>query len=82
MSSVIEQTSEIYGIANWGADYFGVNRKGNLIVYAPENENLTADVKEIIDDLKKRGIDTPFSFDSPSCFSARSENCRPHFVNR
>src|SRR5204863_465285 len=44
---------------NWGADYFGVNRKGNLIVYAPENENLTADVKEIIDDLKKRGIDTP-----------------------
>jgi len=59
LSSVIEQTSEIYGIANWGADYFGVNRKGNLIVYAPENENLTADVKEIIDDLKKRGIDTP-----------------------
>jgi len=52
-------SSEIYGIANWGADYFGVNRKGNLIVYAPENENLTADVKEIIDDLKKRGIDTP-----------------------
>ena len=59
MSTVIEQTTEIYGIANWGADYFGVNRKGNLIVYSPENENLTADVKEIIDDLKKRGIDTP-----------------------
>ena len=59
MSTVIEQTSEIYGIANWGADYFGVNRKGNLIVYAPENENLTADVKEIIDDLRKRGIGTP-----------------------
>ena len=59
MSTVIEQTSEIYGIGNWGADYFGVNRKGNLIVYSPENQNLTADVKEIIDDLKKRGIDTP-----------------------
>jgi arginine decarboxylase len=59
LSSVIEQTSEIYGIGNWGADYFGVNRKGHLIVYAPENENLTADLKEIIDDLKKRGIDTP-----------------------
>ncbi|MFL6468340.1 MAG: biosynthetic arginine decarboxylase, partial [Pyrinomonadaceae bacterium] len=59
MTSVIEQTSEIYGIGNWGADYFGVNRKGNLIVIAPENENLTADLKEIIDDLKKRGIQTP-----------------------
>ena len=59
MSSVIEQTIETYGIENWGAGYFGVNRKGNLIVKAPENENLTADVKEIIDDLRKRNINTP-----------------------
>ena len=59
MSAIIDQTIETYGIANWGADYFGVNRKGNLIVYSPENDNLTADVKEIIDDLKKRGVNTP-----------------------
>ena len=59
LSSVIEQTAETYGIDNWGAGYFGVNRKGNLIVRAPENENLTADVKEIIDDLRKRGVNTP-----------------------
>jgi len=59
LSAIIDQIIETYGIANWGADYFGVNRKGNLIVYAPENDNLTADVKEIIDDLKKRGINTP-----------------------
>ncbi|MBA2334505.1 MAG: biosynthetic arginine decarboxylase [Acidobacteriota bacterium] len=59
MSSVTEQTAETYGIDNWGAGYFGINRKGNLVVYSPENENLTADVKEIIDDLRKRGINTP-----------------------
>ncbi len=59
LSTVIEQSIETYGIDNWGADYFGVNRKGNLIVKAPENENLTADVKEIIDDLRKRGVNTP-----------------------
>lgn len=59
MSSVIEQTIETYGIENWGAGYFGVNRKGNLIVKAPENDNLTADVKEVIDDLRKRNINTP-----------------------
>jgi len=59
LSSILEQTVETYGIDNWGADYFGVNKKGNLVVYAPENENLTADVKEIIDDLQKRGISTP-----------------------
>jgi arginine decarboxylase len=59
LSAIINNTIEIYGIENWGADYFGVNRKGNLIVHAPEDENLTADVKEIIEDLNKRGVHTP-----------------------
>ncbi|MBX3298397.1 MAG: biosynthetic arginine decarboxylase [Acidobacteria bacterium] len=59
MSTIIEKTVETYGIDNWGADYFGVNRKGNLVVHAPENENLQADVKEIVDDLRKRGVNTP-----------------------
>ena len=59
MSSVIEQTSETYGIDNWGAGYFGVNKKGNLTVISPDNDNLTADIKEIVDGLQKRGITTP-----------------------
>lgn len=59
MSAITEQTAETYGIGNWGAGYFGVSRKGNLVVISPENENLTADVKEIIDDLNKRGVRTP-----------------------
>ena len=59
MTSIVEQTTETYGIDNWGAGYFGVNRKGNLIVKAPENDTLTADVKEIVEDLKKRGVNTP-----------------------
>ena len=59
MSAIIDQTIETYGIENWGADYFGVNRKGNLIVRAPEDQSLTADVKEIIEDLKRRGVNTP-----------------------
>ena len=59
MSETIDKTIETYGIQNWGADYFGVNKKGNFIVRAPEDDNLTADLKEIIDDLSKRGINTP-----------------------
>lgn len=59
MSATIDQTIETYGIDNWGAGYFGVNRKGNLIVRASENDKNSADVKEIIEDLKKRGINAP-----------------------
>jgi len=59
LSTVIDQTTETYGIENWGAGYFGVNRKGNLIVISPDNENQTADIKAIIDDLAERGVNTP-----------------------
>jgi len=59
LSAITEKTIETYGIENWGAGYFGVNRKGNLVVYSPDDEKLTADVREIIEDLKKRGISTP-----------------------
>lgn len=59
LSGIIEKNVETYGIGNWGAEYFGVNKKGNLEVRAPENEKFTADVKEIIDDLNKRGVTTP-----------------------
>ncbi|MBK6587875.1 MAG: hypothetical protein IPG22_06120 [Acidobacteria bacterium] len=54
------RASETYGIDNWGADYFGVNRKGQSYRSGPENENPDlADVKEIVEDLRKRGVNTP-----------------------
>ncbi len=59
MTTVIEQTLETYGIENWGAGYFDVNKKGNLIVHPAENDKHAADLKEIIDDLQRRGISTP-----------------------
>jgi arginine decarboxylase len=59
LTATTEQTIETYGIDNWGAGYFGVNRKGNLVVHPAENDTKSADVKEIIDDLKKRGINAP-----------------------
>ena len=40
MTTAIEQTVETYGIENWGAGYFDVNRKGNLIVRPAEGDSL------------------------------------------
>ena len=59
MTTAIEQTLETYGIENWGAGYFDVNRKGNLIVHPSEGDPRAADLKEIIDDLSRRGIHAP-----------------------
>ena len=81
MSAVIEQTIETYGIENWGAGYFGVNRKGNLIVRASENDTLSADVKEIIEDLKKRGINTPVLLRFPQLLAGQVRKLQKAFKN-
>jgi arginine decarboxylase len=81
LSAVIEQTIETYGIENWGANYFGVNRKGNLIVRASENDNLSADVKEIIDDLSKRGINTPVLLRFPQLLAGQIRKLQKSFRN-
>jgi len=59
LTTAIEQTLETYGIENWGAGYFDVNRKGNLIVHPSDGDPRAADLKEIIDDLSRRGIHAP-----------------------
>lgn len=79
MSSAIEQTTETYGIDNWGAGYFGVNRKGHLVVRAPENDNLTADVKEVIDDLGKRGVNTPVLLRFPQLLAGQIRKLQTAF---
>jgi arginine decarboxylase len=81
LTAIIEQTIETYGIENWGAGYFGVNRKGNLIVRASENDNKTADVKAIIDDLKKRGINAPILLRFPQLIIGQIRKLHKSFKN-
>ena len=33
----VEQSAELYGINNWGADYFSVSRKGEVMVHPHGN---------------------------------------------
>jgi len=72
LTTAIEQTLETYGIENWGAGYFGINRKGNLIVHPSDTDTKTsADLKEIIDDLERRGISTPVLLRFPQLVTAQ-----------
>ncbi|HEX7175453.1 MAG TPA: biosynthetic arginine decarboxylase [Pyrinomonadaceae bacterium] len=82
MTTVIEQTLETYGIENWGAGYFGINRKGNLVVHPSENEQgRSADLKEIIDDLARRGIRTPVLLRFPQLIAAQVRKLQRAFRN-
>src|SRR3954466_5405823 len=79
LTTAIEQTLEIYGIENWGAGYFDVNRKGNLIVRPVEGDPRSADLKEIIDDLAKRGITAPVLLRFPQLVAAQVRNLQRAF---
>jgi arginine decarboxylase len=71
LTTAIEQTVETYGIENWGAGYFDVNRKGNLVVRPAEGDARSADLREIIEDLAGRGITTPVLLRFPQLVSAQ-----------
>lgn len=80
MTTAIEQTLETYGIEDWGAGYFGINRKGNLVVHPSESDQArAADVREIIDDLKKRGISTPVLLRFPQLITGQVRKLQKAF---
>ena len=82
MTTAIEQTLETYGIENWGAGYFGINRKGNLVVHPSESDqNRAADVREIIDDLRRRGIQTPVLLRFPQLIAGQVRKLQRAFRN-
>src|SRR5260370_10044928 len=67
----MEHTHETYGIESWGVGSLDVNRKGNLIVRPAEGDPRSADLKEIIEDLAKRGITAPVLLRFPQLVAAQ-----------
>ena len=47
----LDEVVQTYGVENWGAGYFEVNRKGHLAVRPAEGDPRSVDVKELIDHL-------------------------------
>ena len=50
---------ELYNIRNWGAGYFGINAAGNASVHPQGPDGPTVDLKQIVDELRRRGILLP-----------------------
>ena len=50
---------ETYDIRTWGNPYFGVNEKGHIIVHPDGPQGAVADLKELVDEVRRRGIGLP-----------------------
>lgn len=51
--------AQLYGVADWGKGYVGVNALGHITVMPTKEPGKQIDLHEVIDGLRERGIHTP-----------------------
>ncbi len=67
----IADAKELYGVPNWSDGYFGINEKGHVIVHPDGPAGPTADMKELVDEVRERGIELPLLLRFTGILSAR-----------
>jgi arginine decarboxylase len=55
----IADALECYSIRSWGSGYFGINDKGHVCVHAEGPGTASIDLKELVDEVRRRGIGLP-----------------------
>jgi arginine decarboxylase len=55
----IKDSTELYNVNGWGRDFFRINEAGNIEVSPPGNGSRPVDLKELVDDLRSRGLNLP-----------------------
>lgn len=65
-----ENSKELYSIEEWGNGYFGINRKGNLVV-KPDKGKKKTEIIEVLEYLKKNRIKTPVLLRFPQMLESR-----------
>jgi arginine decarboxylase len=56
---MVEDAARLYGFADWGKGYVGVNAAGHVTAMPTKDPAKTIDLYEVIVGLKERGIHTP-----------------------
>lgn len=55
-----EKSEELYGIKNWGAGYFSISDKGEVVVNPyKDNPSVAISIMDIISGITERGLDLP-----------------------
>ena len=55
----VADSAEIYGVKYWGNNYFSINDAGNVQAHPAGPENGRIDLKELVDEVARRGIGLP-----------------------
>jgi arginine decarboxylase len=55
----VKDSADLYNISGWGRDFFGVNEAGRVEVTPAGQGSTRIDLKELVDDLRSRGLNLP-----------------------
>src|SRR5882724_10839609 len=55
----VADSAEIYAVRAWGGGYFGINEAGNVSVTPDGPTSQPIDMKELVDEVRRRGINLP-----------------------
>jgi arginine decarboxylase len=55
----VADSLDTYSIRAWGAGYFGINDKGNVQVHPGGPDTPAFDLKDLVDEVRRRGIGLP-----------------------
>jgi arginine decarboxylase len=55
----VADAAELYEVARWGKGYFAIGENGQVKVHPSKDPNRSIDLKQLVDDLQRRGIRLP-----------------------
>ncbi|HXT98368.1 MAG TPA: biosynthetic arginine decarboxylase [Polyangia bacterium] len=55
----VADSAEVYGVKYWGNSYFSVNEAGNVQAHPTGPDGARIDLKELVDEVARRGIGLP-----------------------
>ena len=77
----IDEAREHYNIKGWGAGYFDINSKGNIVVRPDAKSAHHIDLKELVDDIQSRGYSLPVLIRFSDILKASIANLANSFQN-
>ncbi len=75
----LEDSLDLYGVHRWGAGYFDIDDKGDLLVLPRRDESQSASVKAIVDKLVERKIGFPVLLRFPQILEDRVRELHESF---
>ena len=79
--NALEDTVDLYGIQNWGTEYFDVNQAGEVVLAFTLMQQSPLALKAIVAELARRGLSTPLVLRFPQILDCQIQKLVDAFDN-